>query len=64
MVAKRRIRVSLLEGKKSPRRVQMKFTAGKEPAGRRLVSFLKGKKAPRRTHVSFMVKLGRSARKR
>ncbi len=55
MVAKRRAKVSFLEGKRMPRRVRVKFSAPNAKGAKR-VSFLEGKKAPRRTRVSFMAK--------
>ncbi|MCI4323273.1 MAG: hypothetical protein L3K03_04540 [Thermoplasmata archaeon] len=64
MVAKRRTKVSFLEGKKAPRRVRVKFTATKSRGHTTRVNFLEGKKAPRRSRVSFMVKKSATTRAR
>ncbi len=63
MIAKRREKVTFLEGKKMPRRTRVKFSAPKSTGAKR-VSFLEGKKSPRRTRVTFMAKKGANARSR
>lgn len=63
MTAQLREKVSFLEGKKTPRRVRVKFSAPKSGGSKR-VSFLEGKKAPRRSRVTFLAKKGAHARGR
>lgn len=55
MPAKRREKVSFLEGKKMPRRTRVKFSVPKSTGAKR-VSFLVGTKAPRRTRVTYLRK--------
>ena len=63
MAAKRREKVSFLEGKKMPRRTRVKFSAPKSTGAKR-VSFLEGKKSARRTRVTFMAKRTATPRRR
>jgi hypothetical protein len=63
MEAKRKSKVSFLEGKKMPRRIPVKFRAPNS-AGSKRVALLAGKKPPRRARVTFEAKRVATARRR